>query len=90
MAEKKLKLTRIPKTDKKSDKMQEIQWKPDSRPSIYFNSKQLPEIETWSVGKKYKLVVEVEMMSANTNENKEGKSTNADFRINAVGLEEKE
>lgn len=87
MVEKKLKLTRIPKTDKKSEKMQEVAWKPDNRPSIYFDSKQLPEIETWSVGKKYKLVVEVEMMSANTNENKEGKRTNADFRIDAVGVQ---
>lgn len=88
MAEKKLKLTRIPKTDKKSEKMQEVRWKPDNRPSIYFNSKQLPEIESWSAGKTYTLVVEVEMTSSNTNENKEGKSTNADFRINAVGVKE--
>lgn len=87
MAEKKLKLTRIPKTDKKSENMEKAQWKPDNRPSIYFNSEQLPEIKTWSVGKKYKLVVEVEMMSASTHENKEGKSTNADFKIDAIGVQ---
>lgn len=88
MAEKKLKLIRIPKTDKKSEKIQAVQWKPDNRPSIYFDSKQLPEISSWKVGEKYKLEIEIEMTSIRSNEDLESKSTSADFRINAVGVKE--
>lgn len=88
MAGKKLKLIRIPKKVKGDS--EEVLWTPDNRPSIYFDSKQLPQISTWKVGEKYKLEIEVEMMSIRSNEDKNNKSTNADFRINAVGVEEKE
>lgn len=85
---KQLKLKRIPKTDKVKTESIDKPWTPDNRPSIYFDSKQLPEISSWKVGEKYKLEIEIEMTSIHSNENLESKSTSADFRINAVGVKE--
>lgn len=59
----------------------------DDRPSIYFTEKQLPEIESWKVGEKYKLVLEVEMIGFSKRKRKEeNDNTSADFKIAAVGV----
>ena len=48
-----------------------------SAPSFYVNAEQMPEIESWEVGKKYKLVIEVEQKSKNERED----SIDASFDI---------
>lgn len=48
-----------------------------SAPNFYINAGQMPEIKDWEVGKKYKLVIEVEQKSKNERED----SVDASFDI---------
>lgn len=57
---------------------------PEMKPTVYLSKKDLPEIEDWEVGKKYKLVMEVEMVSRNENEYDNKKDLNASFEIEKV------
>jgi hypothetical protein len=51
-------------------------------PSISFSSKDLPEIKKWQIGKKYKVVLEIEEKSVRKDE----KEFSASFDIKKVGL----
>lgn len=48
-----------------------------SAPSFYVSGEQMPEVATWEVGKKYKLIIEVEQKSKNERED----SVDASFDI---------
>ena len=48
-----------------------------SAPSFYIDAEQMPEIKDWEVGKKYRLVVEVEQKRKEESEN----STSANLEI---------
>ena len=53
------------------------------RSVICLNEKDLPEIKDWMVGKKYKLIVDVEMTGMNKPEYGD-KSMRAEFRIDKI------
>jgi hypothetical protein len=56
-------------------------------PSFSMTEKDLPEIKDWQVGKKYKLQIEVEMVSSSKNEY--GKTgLEARFKIHKVGTKD--
>jgi|SRR3990167_2890314 len=62
----------------KVDEMQGVMPNPMSwPPSFSINAKQMPEIKDWEVGKKYRLVIEVEQKSKNERED----SLDASFEI---------
>lgn len=58
-------------------------------PSFSITEKDLPEIKQWSVGKKYKLEIEVEMVSSSKNEYGKTPLT-ARFKIHRIGTEEED
>ena len=56
-------------------------------PSFHVGEKQMPEIKDWEVGKKYKLMIEVEQKSLSQNES--GRDASFDIVAYAV-MEEKD
>ena len=48
------------------------------------SEKMLPEIKDWQIGKKYKLIVDVEMTSIRKDEYSKDKSISACFTVNSV------
>lgn len=56
-------------------------------PSFSLTEKNLPEIKDWKVGKKYKLEIEVEMVSVSKNEYGNSPMT-ARFKVHKVGKED--
>lgn len=63
----------------------------DSRPRISFTEDELPEIKEWSVGKKYKLEIKVEMTGINKMEYGENKNKiQGQFKVISTNVEEKE
>lgn len=57
-------------------------------PSFSLSAKDLPEIKSWKVGKKYKLEMEVEMVSLNKDEYGKMSSMDARFKIHKIGEKE--
>lgn len=57
------------------------------KPTITFTEKELPEIKDWKVGKKYELVVSVEMVGLEKDEWDKNKLS-ARFKVNRVEQEE--
>lgn len=55
-----------------------------SLPSFHLKESQLPAMKNWQVGKKYSLVIDVEMVSMGKDEYMEGKPMGAQFRIKSV------
>ncbi len=77
--------------DNKMHTLQETTMSPDMPmrmlPSFSVTEKDLPEIKEWKVGKKYKLEIEVEMVSMSKNEY--GKSPmEARLKIHKIGEKE--
>ena len=63
----------------------------DARPSIYFNEKELPAIKDWSVGKTYKVEIEIEQTGMRVIDYGENKGKiEATFRVSKVGVEDKD
>lgn len=64
----------------------------DPRPELSVKAEDLPEIESWDVGKEYTLVVKVKMEEYREGMNHESGKTEkrACLRIVAIGVEEKE
>ncbi len=66
------------KTNKVSD---------DYMPSLYLNERQLPQIKTWRVGGRYRLIVDVEEISMNIGQDQpdiKKRQTSASFRIISI------
>lgn len=61
---------------------------PESRPRIEFSGQDLPEMDSWDVGDKYVLTIEVEMTSFRKGSewNDKDKETRGTFKVNAVGV----
>ena len=73
--------------EKKESRMEESEeYKEDLRPQITFTEQQLPEIKDWNVGKKYSITLEMEQISARTDDygHNKGKQS-ASFKITKVG-----
>lgn len=53
------------------------------KPEVSFDAKELPEIKSWTVGKKYKLTIEAEMtnMSKTSGDEYEEPGTRARFKV---------
>lgn len=63
----------------------------DPRPTICISDEYLPEIKSWTIDGKYKLVVEVEMRGIREEDYGANKGKKvADLRVTKIGLEEKE
>ena len=70
-------------TEKKDEKKKPDPYHYDPRPDITLTAEELPALEKWEVGKKYKLTIEVEMKSLHAGEN--GKENSGRFKVLAVG-----
>lgn len=57
------------------------------KPSIYIDSKELPEIKDWKVGQTYNLVVKAKMVSSTQDQNN---SISGRFEIQSMETEDKE
>ena len=57
-------------------------------PSIYFDSKTLPDIKSWEVGEEYCVMLVVRQMSKSMNESKGGVQVDARFDILKVAAAE--
>ena len=57
-------------------------------PTFSLSAKDLPEIKTWKVGKKYTLEMEVEMISLNKDDYGTTSSMDARFKIHKIGEKE--
>ena len=53
-------------------------------PEVSFDEKQLPQIKDWEVGKKYKLELEVEMISKSKSQYDAGEPHRASFKVTSV------
>lgn len=54
-------------------------------PSFYVDSKQMPEIDKWEVGKEYVITVKVKMCSYNLNESEKNSRSSASFDMIEYG-----
>lgn len=63
-------------------------------PKISFHGVELPEIEDWEIGKKYRLVVEAELVAVRKGSEyefeDEDKRTKGTFKVHQVGVEPKD
>jgi len=59
-------------------------------PTFSLKASQLPEIKDWSVGKKYKMEIEVEMIGSNKDEYSEKQELSGRFKITKIGVEKEE
>lgn len=60
---------------------------PDPRPSITFDSSQLPAVADWKVGETYMLEVKVELIESRLDKSTRGDRTISRFIITHVGVE---
>lgn len=79
----KVKLKKI-KVAKEEQSRYPVETSPMTLPTLYVNSDQMPEIADWEVGKKYRLIIEVEQKSK-SEVAVAGKSEIVDARFNIVG-----
>lgn len=63
----------------------------DMKPIVYLSKKDLPAIQKWDVGNKYKLVMEVEMTSKNESQHRDGEERlTANFEVLSVTSDSKD
>lgn len=55
-------------------------------PNLYLNSKQIPEIKDWEVGKSYKIVLEVKEVASRIESNMDVEHMTADFKVKSYKI----